>query len=75
VGNEVVQSEHPLDNYFRELMRRRRKELLRKKKAALKTLQVGSVAIGFCTSWVSYCLLVLNLPILQSYALYARHKV
>jgi hypothetical protein len=37
----VVQSEHPLDNYFRELMRRRRKELLRKKKAALKTLQVS----------------------------------
>uniref|UniRef100_A0A383VRH9 WW domain-containing protein n=1 Tax=Tetradesmus obliquus TaxID=3088 RepID=A0A383VRH9_TETOB len=39
----AVQQDHPLDNYFRELMRRRRKELLRKKKAALKTLQVGKV--------------------------------
>eukprot|EP00775_Hariotina_reticulata_P012567 gene12567-12699_t len=33
------QSEHPLDNYFRELIRRRRRELLRRKKAALKALQ------------------------------------
>jgi len=31
-----------LDNYFRELLRRRRLELLRRKRMALKALQVGS---------------------------------
>lgn len=41
-----VQQEHPLDNYFRELIRRRRRELLRRKKAALKSLQVRTVAWG-----------------------------
>jgi len=35
-----VQEEHPLDNYFRELIRRRRREMLRRKRAALKSLQV-----------------------------------
>lgn len=35
-----VQEEHPLDNYFRELIRRRRREMLQRKRAALKSLQV-----------------------------------
>jgi hypothetical protein len=42
----VVQQEHPLDDYFRELIRRRRRELLRRKKAAFKSLQVRKATSG-----------------------------
>lgn len=35
----ILHEEHPLDNYFRELIRRRRAELLRRKRAALKAVQ------------------------------------
>lgn len=41
----VLHEEHPLDNYFRELVRRRRRELLRRKRAALKAVQ-AVVAMG-----------------------------
>jgi len=41
----VLHDEHPLDNYFRELIRRRQRELLRRKRAALKAVQ-AVVAMG-----------------------------
>ncbi len=41
----MLHEEHPLDNYFRELIRRRRLELLRRKRAALKAVQ-AVVAMG-----------------------------
>jgi hypothetical protein len=46
------QAEHPLDAYFRELLRRRRKELLRRKSAALKSLQVRG---GLCAGLRGVC--------------------